>query len=46
MVTDTALWFILVAMIGWIVCGCYVTRRQPVPQRFDLEDRGSGDRSA
>lgn len=40
MVTDTALWLILVAMIGWIVCGCYVTRREPARQRFD--DRPSG----
>jgi len=32
MVTDAALWFILVAMIVWIVCGCYVTRPDPARQ--------------
>lgn len=36
MVTDAALWFILVAMIGWIVCGCYVTRPNPARQPYDL----------
>ena len=45
MVTDTALWLILVAMIGWIVCGCYVTRPDPVRQRYDLGQRDSGNRS-
>jgi hypothetical protein len=45
MVTDTALWLILVAMIGWIACGCYVTRRQPVRQPYDPGHRDSGDRS-
>ena len=39
MLTDTALWFILVAMFGWVACGCYVTRREPVRQRSDLEHR-------
>jgi hypothetical protein len=39
MVTDAALWFILVAMIGWIACGCYVTRPQPVRQHHDLHRR-------
>ncbi|HEV2097951.1 MAG TPA: hypothetical protein VGR45_03395 [Stellaceae bacterium] len=45
MVTDTALWLILVAMIGWIVCGCYVTRGQPARQPYDLGQRDSGDQS-
>jgi len=35
MVTDAALWFILVAMIGWIVCGCYVTWPDPARQRLE-----------
>jgi len=39
MVIDTALWLILVAMIGWIVCGCYVTRPDPVRQHYDLGRR-------
>jgi hypothetical protein len=39
MVTDAALWLILVAMIGWIVCGCYVTRPDPVRQHSDLGGR-------
>jgi len=43
MVTDAALWFILVAMIGWIVCGCYVTRPNPVRQRFDDRPPGQID---
>jgi hypothetical protein len=45
MVTDTALWLIFVAMFGWIACGCYVTRHQPVRQRYDLGPRDSDDRS-
>ena len=39
MVTDTALLLILVAMIGWIVCGCYVIRQSPVRQHYDLGRR-------
>ena len=43
MVTDTALWLILVAMIGWIVCGCYVTRPSPLRQPYDLGRRQTGE---
>ena len=39
MLTDTALWLILVAMIGWIVCGCYVTRQSPVRQHYEIGPR-------
>ena len=39
MVTDAALWFILVAMIGWIVCGCYVTWPGPAGQRIEGSPR-------
>ncbi|HZR63453.1 MAG TPA: hypothetical protein VFA80_21100 [Xanthobacteraceae bacterium] len=43
MITDTALWIILVAMFGWVACGCYVTRRQLVRERYDHGRRDSGD---
>lgn len=39
MLTDTALWLILAAMIGWIVCGCYVTRQSPVRQHYEAGPR-------
>ena len=45
MLTDTALWLILAAMLGWIACGCYVTRPAPVRPPYDLGNRDSGDRS-
>ncbi len=44
MVTDTALWFLLVAIVGWVACGCYVTRPRPVRQSFDFGHRESVDR--
>ena len=43
MVTDAALWFILVAMIGWIVCGCYVTWPDQARQRFEARPPGQID---
>ena len=43
MITDTALWIILVAMFGWVACGCYVTRHQLVRERYDHGRRDSGD---
>jgi hypothetical protein len=44
MVKDTALWLILAAMIGWVACGCYVTRQAPARQSFDHGHRDSADR--
>jgi hypothetical protein len=35
MVTDAALWFLLVAVMGWVACGCYATRPRPIEQRYD-----------
>lgn len=46
MVTDTVLWFLLLAMIAWVACGCRATRPRPIQQRYvdrpqDLMDRAA-----
>lgn len=45
MVTDTVLWLLLLAMVGWVVLGCRATRRLPVPQRHE-SPRDELDRAA
>jgi hypothetical protein len=39
MVTDAVLWFLLLAMIGWVAFGCHATRPRPMPQRSEDRQR-------
>jgi hypothetical protein len=39
MVTDAVLWFLLLAVVGWITCGCLATRPRPIRQRYDERPR-------
>jgi len=45
MVTDAALWFLLVAVMGWVACGCYATRPRPIQQRYDDRPHDRVDRA-
>lgn len=45
MVTDAVLWFLLLAMVGWIALGCRATRPRPLPQRLE-GSRDQLDRAA
>jgi hypothetical protein len=46
MVTDAVLWLLLVAMMGWVACGCYATRPRPIQQRYDDRPLDRADRAA
>jgi hypothetical protein len=45
MVTDAALWFLLVAVMGWVAFGCYATRPRPIQQRYDDRPHDRVDRA-
>jgi hypothetical protein len=46
MVTDAVLWFLLLAVAGWITCGCFATRPRPLQQRYEDRPHDPMDRAA
>jgi hypothetical protein len=46
MVTDAVLWLLLLAMAGWVTCGCFATRPRPIQQSYEDRPRDHMDRAA